>query len=292
MKAVNAPSGPSLSSESISGRSSPAAPTAAATVEDHDSIVMSYKELIREQDQKLVEMTKQLEGIGEERDVALTSSREQSKMVETLLKQNAEMKQLLESRNQPTAIIDDSTSAEVMQLRQQVSSLQNNQSMLKNELQQKDTAINQLQSELARSRQLAESMRDKTESGLSADEQLRLQQETNELRTKVQDMSLQIHSMAQERDELNRLVQQLEKVNELQKKTERELEVVRREYGELKTVKETVEKEQEDLLCLLSDNTEKTKKLKERLQQLGETVSEDEDAEGDNDEDDEEEEDG
>ena len=97
MKAVNAPSGLSPSSESASGRNSPTAPATRATVEDHDSIVMSYKELIRDQDQQLVEMRRKLEGIGGERDNALTSNREQSKIVETLLKQNAEMKQLLES---------------------------------------------------------------------------------------------------------------------------------------------------------------------------------------------------
>lgn len=56
----------------------------------------SYKELIREQDQQLVEMRKQLEGMGGERDSVLTSSKEQSEKVETLLKQNAELKQLLE----------------------------------------------------------------------------------------------------------------------------------------------------------------------------------------------------
>ena len=176
------------------------------------------------------------------------------------------------------------------------------------------------------SRRLAESARQKASSGLSADEQMRLQQETAELRTKVQEMSSQIQSVVRERDEWKGHVQQLvgsvisrlvkvlhvcmamnemtmnllchkdsndllqEEVNELQKKTKKELETVRRDYDQLKKDKETVEKEQEDLLCLLSDNNEKRKKLKERLRQLGQTVSEEEDAE-DDDEDEEEEED-
>ena len=58
---------------------------------------MNYKELIRDQDQQLQEMRKKLEGLGGERDTALTSNREQSKTVESLLTQNAELKQLLES---------------------------------------------------------------------------------------------------------------------------------------------------------------------------------------------------
>ena len=98
LKAVNTLGDLSPSTDSPPDRTSPSAPSGStATVEDHDNIIMNYKELIRDQDQQLQEMRKKLEGLGGERDTALTSNREQSKTVESLLTQNAELKQLLES---------------------------------------------------------------------------------------------------------------------------------------------------------------------------------------------------
>lgn len=58
-------------------------------------------------------------------------------------------------------------------------------------------------------RRLAESAQDKVASGLSADKQAKLQSEIADLRTKVQEMDLQMEMVTQERDELKGNVKQL-----------------------------------------------------------------------------------
>ena len=66
---------------------------------------------------------------------------------------------------------------------------------------------------------------------------------------------------------------------------------LQQQFEQLKAQRETMDKEQEDLLILLHENNEKQRKLKERLRKLGQEVSDEEDEDEDDDDNDDDEED-
>ncbi|XP_065836374.1 general vesicular transport factor p115-like [Oscarella lobularis] len=262
-----------LPSSSHSGRSqSPLAAGAAvvngAPVEDHDSIVTSYKDLIRDQDQQLRDLKAELESVKAERNEALAAKRDLELRASTISEAKRE---------------DDGTESKLqMQLEETLAI----NAAIQNEIQEGRDAIANLERQLAASRRAEQAASENADllKSKAGTEEMNLSREIGELKSQLANVGSEKEALIAERDSLQHELNKLQSQTDGQDDSTRELKKVQAEYDELQKKCETIEKEMDDLLVLLTENTEKNKKLKEKLRGLGQEVSDDED-EDDEDED-------
>ncbi|XP_051754363.1 general vesicular transport factor p115 isoform X3 [Ctenopharyngodon idella] len=283
------------------------------TLEQHDSIVTQYKELIREQDSQIKELKEQV--------TLLTSQNE--KMQSTITQQLSQilqhkdqyniLKLKLGKDNQQTgnqaeaAHVNGLQPEELSQLREQLEELQRQNQLLQTQLAEKDSLITSMKAEGVPS---AEG---------STSEVTELQREVELLKAQLQSQTAEITQLQSERQELLRGSETTaavpgenslytEKIAELESRLSAQTAETQKLKGEVKTLlqsRESMEKdlasatstaaimqaeknklqqevqeskkEQDDLLMLLADQDQKILSLKQKLKDLGETIEDEDD---------------
>ncbi|XP_076830052.1 general vesicular transport factor p115 isoform X2 [Brachyhypopomus gauderio] len=299
------------------------------TLEQHDSIVTQYKELIREQDTQLNELKEQV--------ASLTSQNEQ--MQTTLTQQLSQIQQhkdqysLLKLKlGKDSAVSGQAEGAqenglqleELTLLRDELEELRRQHAQLQTQLAEKDTLIASLKANGERSGEGSEV------------ETAELLKEVEALRVQVRSQGAEISTFQSERQELqrradsaaaaavsvvdagavskvaelesrlsaqtadtHRLQEELRSLSDSRASLEKELAsatstaaILQAEKSKLQQEVSESKKEQDDLLMLLADQDQKILNLKQRLKDLGETIEDEDDldARDQSEEDDEEEE--
>ncbi|XP_076450445.1 general vesicular transport factor p115-like isoform X2 [Babylonia areolata] len=299
----------------------------AASRREHESIVENYKELIKEQDQRLNDMSQQVLELQSKHASATATIDEMRSQVQQLKDQNA----LLKAQKGGAAASQAAVNGEGME------SLQREMQTLRLQLTEKEEHVEKLRKDLTMSeaRLLSQSggSEDNKENGPSESALLqasvsRLTSDVEELRAQCAHKDVEIVSLRSQLDrsqadllarrsqgspetdsqaggQSKQLLQQLtEEKNQLQERLkksneenlnlsnkirvlEEEKEVEGGEKGALREELDTLKKEQDDLLVLLADQDAKINKFKDRLKELGQEVEEDDDEEDFEDEDEE-----
>ncbi|XP_052401581.1 general vesicular transport factor p115 isoform X3 [Carassius gibelio] len=282
------------------------------TLEQHDSIVTQYKELIREQDSQINELKEQVTLLTSQNEKLQNTTAQQLSQIQQHKDQYNILKLKLGKDNQQTgnqaeaAHVNGLQPEELSQLREQLEELQRQNQLLQTQLTEKDSLITSLKAEGVPS---AEG---------STSEVTELQKEVELLKAQLQSQTAEITQLQSERQELLRGsettaaapggdIVYTEKTAELESRLSAQIAETQKLKGEVKTLldsKELMEKElasatstaaimqaeksklqqevqeskkeQDDLLMLLADQDQKILSLKQRLKDLGETI-EDED---------------
>ncbi|XP_026060209.1 general vesicular transport factor p115 isoform X2 [Carassius auratus] len=282
------------------------------TLEQHDSIVTQYKELIREQDSQINELKEQVTLLTSQNEKLQNTTAQQLSQIQQHKDQYNILKLKLGKDNQQTgnqaeaAHVNGLQPEELSQLREQLEELQRQNQLLQTQLTEKDSLITSLKAEGVPS---AEG---------STSEVTELQKEVELLKAQLQSQTAEITQLQSERQELLRGSETTaaapggdlvytEKTAELESRLSAQIAETQKLKGEVKTLldsKELMEKElasatstaaimqaeksklqqevqeskkeQDDLLMLLADQDQKILSLKQRLKDLGETI-EDED---------------
>ncbi|KAJ8269612.1 hypothetical protein COCON_G00122190 [Conger conger] len=276
-------------------------------LEQHDSIMTQYKDLIREQDAQITELKEQVASLSSQTEQMKLTMSQQMLQMQQHKDQYSILKLKLEKGNQQTAgqveeaHLNGMQLEELGRLREQLQELRSHNAQMEAELTDRDAVIRCLNSEKAQ-----------TMNGLENNAQIL--KELEALRGRVESQSAQISQLQAEREDLLKTAAQSAKVavdpaaSDLQglltaqtQESERLKEEVRRlaesragmqqqlasvnstaavlEADRTKLQEELTEskKEQDDLLMLLADQDQKITTLKNRLKELGETIEDEDD---------------
>uniref|UniRef100_A0A8C2PVB8 General vesicular transport factor p115 n=1 Tax=Cyprinus carpio TaxID=7962 RepID=A0A8C2PVB8_CYPCA len=301
------------------------------TLEQHDSIVTQYKELIREQDSQINELKEQVALLTSQNEKLQNTTTQQFSQIQQHKDQYNILKLKLGKDNQQTgnqaeaAHVNGLQPEELSQLREQLEELQRQNQLLQTQLTEKDSLITSLKAEGVPSAER------------STSEVTELQKEVELLKAQLQSQTAEITQLQSERQELLRGSESTaaapggdsvytEKTAELESRLSAQTAETQKLKGEVKTLLESKElmekelasatsttaimqaeksklqqevqeskKEQDDLLMLLADQDQKILSLKQRLKDLGETIEDEDDLDSrdqfDDDDDDDDEED-
>uniref|UniRef100_A0A8C1KX75 General vesicular transport factor p115 n=1 Tax=Cyprinus carpio TaxID=7962 RepID=A0A8C1KX75_CYPCA len=248
------------------------------TLEQHDSIVTQYKELIREQDSQINELKEQVALLTSQNEKLQNTTTQQFSQIQQHKDQYNILKLKLGKDNQQTgnqaeaAHVNGLQPEELSQLREQLEELQRQNQLLQTQLTEKDSLITSLEVEL--------------------------------LKAQLQSQTAEITQLQSERQELLRgsestVSGEVKTLLESKELMEKELAsatsttaIMQAEKSKLQQEVQESKKEQDDLLMLLADQDQKILSLKQRLKDLGETIEDEDDLDSrdqfDDDDDDEE----
>lgn len=263
------------------------------SIEDHDSIVTHYKELIRDQDEELTAVKAKFAALESARSQDAATIRQQSEAIQTLEKQLAIYSELKEK----VASSDDGEEGgEIRQLQSTIVSLQGVQDSQRQELAAKNVALEQLKQELAETKE-----KQAQQFSSSSDE-------VRQLREHLAQVKAENDALLTVRDELDSQLKHLQDKQQEQLQqtsassdttsvdTEQLVELKRQvtkltiTLKEVQDKNEIMEKEQEDLLVLLANNETKIKKYRSLLVEHNIELPEENDDSDDYEDDDDEEE--
>ncbi|XP_070186346.1 general vesicular transport factor p115-like isoform X2 [Littorina saxatilis] len=294
----------------------------AASRREHESIVENYKELIKEQDQKLNDMSQQVLALQSKHSAATATIEELRSQVQQLKDQNS----LLKAQKGQTQGTANGTGVESLQREMQALSLQ---------LKEKEEQVEKLKNELTVSEAKllsqgggGEGVKENgpTETALLQASLSRLNSDVEELKKQCTQKDTEITSLRSQLDnaqadlvqassatdnqgsdsrvqeltgELQRMTEERKQLQERLTKSNQEnlnlsnkirvleegKEAEAAEKGVLREELDTLKKEQDDLLVLLADQDAKINKFKAKLKELGQEVEEDDDEEDFEDED-------
>uniref|UniRef100_A0A8C1L1S2 General vesicular transport factor p115 n=1 Tax=Cyprinus carpio TaxID=7962 RepID=A0A8C1L1S2_CYPCA len=242
------------------------------TLEQHDSIVTQYKELIREQDSQINELKEQVALLTSQNEKLQNTTTQQFSQIQQHKDQYNILKLKLGKDNQQTgnqaeaAHVNGLQPEELSQLREQLEELQRQNQLLQTQLTEKDSLIT-------------------IENLFLLLFFIYLQSQTAE-----------ITQLQSERQELLRGSESTVSVKELMEKelasATSTTAIMQAEKSKLQQEVQESKKEQDDLLMLLADQDQKILSLKQRLKDLGETIEDEDDLDSrdqfDDDDDDEE----
>uniref|UniRef100_A0A8C2IVH0 General vesicular transport factor p115 n=1 Tax=Cyprinus carpio TaxID=7962 RepID=A0A8C2IVH0_CYPCA len=245
------------------------------TLEQHDSIVTQYKELIREQDSQINELKEQVALLTSQNEKLQNTTTQQFSQIQQHKDQYNILKLKLGKDNQQTgnqaeaAHVNGLQPEELSQLREQLEELQRQNQLLQTQLTEKDSLIT-------------------IENLFLLLFFIYLQSQTAE-----------ITQLQSERQELLRGSESTVSVKELMEKelasATSTTAIMQAEKSKLQQEVQESKKEQDDLLMLLADQDQKILSLKQRLKDLGETIEDEDDLDSrdqfDDDDDDDDEED-
>ncbi|XP_066535708.1 general vesicular transport factor p115 isoform X2 [Hoplias malabaricus] len=294
------------------------------TLEQHDSIVTQYKELIREQDTQLNELKEQVSSLTSQKDQMQSTITQQLSQIQQHKDQYNILKLKLGKDSGQDGAQVNGQLEEVTLLREEVEELRRKHSVLNSQLLEKEALISSLRAEGVQTSEGTAASAGNTE----------LLKEVETLRAQVQSQTAEISQLQRERQELqsraettaavsgdnvdaakiteleNRLSTQSAEIHRLQEEVrsltesralmEKDLATASSTATILQTEKSKLQqevteskKEQDDLLMLLADQDQKILTLKQKLKDLGETIEDEDDldARDQSDEDEEEEED-
>ncbi|XP_041042489.1 general vesicular transport factor p115 isoform X3 [Carcharodon carcharias] len=276
------------------------------SLEQHDSIVSQYKELIREQDMQLNELKKQV--------AALTNQNEQSQT--TITQQTSQIQQLRDQYNllkvqgkpldsqhhihneaaQINGIQPKADAEEIGRLREEIEELKKQHDVLEGQLAEKESVIDKLRTnqttgntgegcldiageqttELHKPVAIAEAASGDNDSASALMKISQLESRLSALDDENQKLKDQVKLLTEEQRTLN---QQLASTTSTVAILETDKRKLQQEVTESK-------KEQDDLLVLLADQDQKIFGFKNKLKELGEPVEDEDDLESADQEDD------
>lgn len=249
------------------------------SIEDHDSIVNQYKDLIRDQDEELTTLREKYTLLEKERSQDARTLQEQSISIRTLQEQVSMYASLKDSVTDGADAGSGSASlAEVEQLQGTIVSMQRLQDSQRQELASKNVEVEKLQQELKKL-----SLAQEKASRISSGEVERLKDELSQAKADNEALLTDRKAMEEEIDTLQRKLAASQvqtpsqNVEELQRKV-LQLETSLEEVTEKKRV---MEAEQEDLLIVLSESDTKIKQYRALLIDKGVPIPEDEEEEED-----------
>lgn len=283
------------------------------TLEQHDSIVTQYKELIREQDCQINELKKQVSSLTSQSENLESTITQQLSQIQQHKDQYNILKLKLgkdtqQAGNQAEAAhVNGLQPEELSQLRERLEEMQRQSQLLQTQLTEKDSLITSLKAEGVPS---AED---------STSEVTELQKEVEKLKAQLQSQTMEITQLQNERQELLRGSEPTaaapaeesiykEKIAELESRLSAQTTETQKLKGEVKSLMESKEsmekdlasatstsailqaeksklqqevqeskKEQDDLLMLLADQDQKILNLKQKLKDLGEPIEDEDD---------------
>ena len=250
------------------------------SIDDHDSIVGQYKELIRDQDVELTSLRSKYAALQSAHVNDTKALQQQLLTIEALKNQLAEVSTLQGSVRSESGG-SASVTEEVEQLKSEITSLQRVQESQRGELATKNVRIEQLQHEL-------EGLRNSQmqSSATNADELVRLKEESAQLRaeneallTERDAMDSQLRELQDKQTATNAIEPTVSSVQltELQQQVKQ----LQMKCGDLQEKNTMAEKEQEDLLVLLADHDSKVNRYRSLLVENGIELPEDEESEDD-----------
>uniref|UniRef100_A0AAZ3QGA2 General vesicular transport factor p115 n=1 Tax=Oncorhynchus tshawytscha TaxID=74940 RepID=A0AAZ3QGA2_ONCTS len=293
------------------------------TLEQHDSIVIQYKDLIRDQDTQIQELREQVSTLSLNSEQMQNQITQQQSQIQQHKDQYNILKlklgkdsQGLSSSQGEGAHVNGLHSEELSQLREEVEELRRQHTLQHTQLSDKDSLINTLVFTAGCSHQEVESLRSRVQAQCAEISQL--QTERLELIRRAEAVvstqnqpslcletvlscptSLSPCSLLPLQEECRGLREGHAGLEQQLASAQSTVAIEQTEKTKLQQEVQESKKEQDDLLMLLADQDQKILNLKQRLRDLGETIDEDEDeldardhfGEDDDDDDDEEEED-
>lgn len=266
------------------------------SIEDHNSIVTHYKELIRDQDEELTAVKAKFAALESARSQDAATIRQQAEAIQVLEKQVAIFSELKEKGITASGEGEgEGEGGEIKQLHNTILSLQRVQDSQRQELAAKNVALEQIRQELAE-------IKGKQTQQLSASSA-----ELGQLKEQLAQLKAENEALMTERDELDDQLKVLQdnqrvQVEQVSPSTstgsvdaaqvaelQRQISKLTITLQEVQEKNEIMEKEQEDLLVLLANHDTKTKKYRSLLVEHNIELPE-ENEESDDYEDDEEEE--
>lgn len=289
------------------------------SLEQHDNIISHYKNVIREQDTQLEELKQSVSSLQAKNEQLQTTVSQQLAQIQQHKDQYNVLKVQLGKDNQhhnahnSSAQVNGFQPEEVSRLKEEIEELKKQQDLLKGELSEKNTLIQNLSSQAGSqteqatggSEQVSELQKEietlRSQLYVQSSEINRLQTERMELLQKIEanataaapgDHAPQAKNIELEEKvasllrELNSTKEELKSVSEERASLKQELDSVRSTAAilqdeKLKLTQEVSEskKEQDDLLILLADQDQKILSLKNKLKELGEQVEDEDDLE-------------
>ncbi|KAI4903761.1 hypothetical protein NFI96_023339 [Prochilodus magdalenae] len=280
------------------------------TLEQHDSIVTQYKELIREQDAHINELKEQVALLTSQKDQMQNTMTQQLSQIQQHKDQYNILKLKLgkDSGQSDSGQVNGLQLEELTLLREELEELRKQHTLMNTQLAEKDTLIASLKAEGVHS----------DDGSAAAAENTELLKELESLRMQVQTQAAEISQLQRDRQELqnrteattavsgesadrvqvseleNRLSAQTAETHRLQEEVrtlsesraamEKELAAATSTETILQTEKSKLQqevaeskKEQDDLLMLLADQDQKILSLKQKLKDLGETFEDEDD---------------
>uniref|UniRef100_A0A8C7K801 General vesicular transport factor p115 n=1 Tax=Oncorhynchus kisutch TaxID=8019 RepID=A0A8C7K801_ONCKI len=283
------------------------------TLEQHDSIVIQYKDLIRDQDTQIQELREQVSTLSLNSEQMQNQITQQQSQIQQHKDQYNILKlklgkdsQGLSSSHGEGAHVNGLHSEELSQLREEVEELRRQHTLQHTQLSDKDSLINTLVFTAGCSHQEVESLRSRVQAQCAEISQL--QTERLELIRRAEAVvscciqtccptSLSPRSLLPLQEECRGLREGHAGLEQQLASAQSTVAIEQTEKTKLQQEVQESKKEQDDLLMLLADQDQKILNLKQRLRDLGETIDEDEDeidardqfGEDDDDDDDEEE---
>uniref|UniRef100_A0A8C1WHN7 General vesicular transport factor p115 n=1 Tax=Cyprinus carpio TaxID=7962 RepID=A0A8C1WHN7_CYPCA len=277
------------------------------TLEQHDSIITQYKELIREQDCQITELKEQVASLSSQSETLQNTVTQQFSQIQ----QHRDQYNILKLKLGKDSHVNGLQPEERSQLREQLEELQRQNQLLQTQLTDRDSLI----TSLVRDQSFLPVIYVEDFSTFRTCSWIRCRlseragvclQEVELLRAQLQSQSAEITELQREKQELLRapdatVREEVQALLERKEVMEKELAsasstaaVMQTEKNQLQQELQESKKEQDDLLMLLADQDQKILSLKHRLKGLGETVHEDDldarDQSDDDDDDDDEEE--
>ncbi len=250
-----------------------------ASVEDHDSIVNQYKDLIRDQDEELTDLRAKYILLENTRSEDKSSLEQQTATIQ-VLREQVSMYADLKGGDEV-----DGSGGEVEQLQSTIVSLQKFQEAQRQEVASKDVKLQQLQQEVE---SLRKSHSDKT---------VKLSGENSKNEQLIQTLRAENEALLTDRvsmdEQLKALQEQLKNTQKQQPVTTgnaeltQKIEQLEKALEEVQERNETLEKETEEMYVLLADNNQKILKYKTLLMKNSILLSESE-SEGSSEEEDDE----
>ncbi|XP_029635799.1 general vesicular transport factor p115 isoform X2 [Octopus sinensis] len=288
-----------------------------ASIHEHSSIVIQYKELIREQDLQLNELRKELKGYKSQSDSNKEEFEESKQQIQQLKDQNAvlkaqkgsqdgkneiaQLKQEIETLQTKLKTKDDEMkqiSAELIAAKAACVNLneltsEENKENCPTETARLHASIQQLSSELSELRHTVAAKDEQIKATLSQKEQLEKMLEKSDSKDETSSASEerlialdeQVKTVQNEKASLQtRLTKSNDenlKLLDKIKKLEEEKTALNNEKANVLADTESLKKEQDDLLVLLSEQDGKIEEYKEKLKELGCVIEDDDDEDDD-----------
>ena len=248
------------------------------SIEDHDSIVNQYKDLIREQDEELTSLREKYLSLEQLRSHDAVVLQQQTKTINTLQEQVSMYASLKESIKEGEGE-EKSVSSELEQLKMTIVSMQRVQDSQRQELASKNVEVEKLQQEIETLKKSQVLQSKDMSSNLIEISHLKdalnkAQDENEALLTDRKSMEEEL-KILQERVEVSPLSSSSQNMQELEKK----VRLLEASLTEITSKKEVIESEQDDLLVLLAENDTKMKKYRGLLLEKGVELPEEEEEE-------------
>ncbi|XP_065910290.1 general vesicular transport factor p115-like [Dysidea avara] len=250
------------------------------SIEDHENIVTSYKELIRDQDTALLEAKKKYQELEKSHSEAKDLLQQQSSEIQIL----REQVMALNPKDDGETVFDKPpalSTSQTAELQQTIQDLHKLHTSQRQEIVQRDTQIEKLKLELENAKQLQLKEHEEKVKTLEA-ELAQVKLENNVLLKEKSQLSENITTLKETQDAAVS-TNDSQRVSEL----EYNLKQAKKTYEELKKTQQTQQDQQDDLLVLLAEKDARIKKFKTLLQEnkieFSESESEGEEEESDDD---------